>query len=303
MSAVKEKRGGKLAILFWMSVFLVLPATVDAASRSPVGFSAGDYAGDFVIEKAENRVWYIDPKTSRRYQVGTSLEELKVIAQPMSWVAISSIPDDNDNVTIPLKKRKVISGLVYDPNAPDLIWHIRKRAYKRHALRTDQDLAEYIKNAIQVTPASLVEYPIAIAKANLDYAIGPVDPTATTTGKYIYISLKEQRLRAYENGRLVKTFLVSTGSYRFPTPPGNYSVLEKDPVVNYQWSYGKENPDNYDLGNVPYNLMFRPHMYIHYAYWHNNFGRRMSHGCINVSLPNIKWVYRWADEGIPVKVR
>ncbi len=301
MLAVKQGHGGKIAILFWMSVFLVLPTTADAASRSPVNFSAGDYAGDFVIEKTTNRTWYIDPLTSRRYQVSTSIAQLKAIAQPMSWAAISSIPDESDKVTIPLKQRKAISGLVYDPNAPDLIWHIRKRAYKRHALRTDQDLAAYLKNAIQVTPASLVEYPIA--RADFDYAIGPVDPTATSTGKYIYVNLKEQRLRAYENGRLVKTFLVSTGSYRFPTPPGNYSVLEKDPVVNYQWSYGKGNPDNYDLGNVPYNLMFRPHMYIHYAYWHNNFGRRMSHGCINVNLANIKWIYRWADPWIPVLVK
>lgn len=297
----KSRCTAGIAVLTLAISALFLPAYVYAASSSPVGFSAGEYAGDFVAEKKQNKIWYVDPRTSRRFQVGTAFDQLKEMAQPMTWAAISSVPDEKDKVTIPLKKRKTISGLVYDPNAPNLIWHIRKRSYTRHALRTDQDLAEYFKNAIQTASASLEEYPIA--KADLDYAIGPVDPTAATSSKYIFVSLKEQRLRAYENGRLVKTFLVSTGRGGFPTPPGSYSVLEKDPVVNYMWSYGKDDPNNYDLGNVPYNLMFRPHMYIHYAYWHNSFGRRMSHGCINVSLSNIKWIYRWADVGVPVLVK
>jgi lipoprotein-anchoring transpeptidase ErfK/SrfK len=74
-------------------------------------------------------------------------------------------------------------------------------------------------------------------------------------------------------------------------------------VVNYTWNYGPDDPRNYDLGPVKYNLRIYPHIYIHYAYWHNNFGRPMSHGCVNVNWDNMKWLYDWAEEGIPVTVR
>ncbi|EKD32789.1 MAG: hypothetical protein ACD_76C00147G0006 [uncultured bacterium] len=125
---------------------------------------------------------------------------------------------------------------------------------------------------------------------------------ALQSGKYIRVSVPEQRLDAYENGALVRTFLVSTGTYAFPTPTGLFSVLEKVPVVNYSWSYGANNANNYNLGPTPYNLRFKPHFYIHYAPWHNNFGHRMSHGCVNVNLENIKWIYNWAEKNTPVLI-
>lgn len=123
-----------------------------------------------------------------------------------------------------------------------------------------------------------------------------------TDPKYIVVDLSEQRLYAYENGILGNTFLVSTAKWPFTTPAGNHSVLAKLPFVDYTWSYGPGNPNNYSLGMVPWNLRIYPHVYIHYAYWHNNFGHPMSHGCINVRLDNMKWVYDWADVGIPVDV-
>lgn len=121
--------------------------------------------------------------------------------------------------------------------------------------------------------------------------------------KYILVDLSEQRLYAYENGNLANTFLVSTAKYPFVTPVGIYSVLAKKPIVDYTWSYGPGNPNNYSLGPTPWNLNFVGHLYIHYAFWHNNFGHTMSHGCINVNLTNIKWLYDWANVGIPVEVR
>lgn len=120
--------------------------------------------------------------------------------------------------------------------------------------------------------------------------------------KYIEVNLTEQKLYAYEYGTLSNSFLVSTGLYRFPTPPGNFSVLSKTPVKRYQWSYGPGHPDNYNLPNVKWNLNFYNSFYLHGAYWHNNFGHRMSHGCVNIHNSNAEWLYNWADVGIPVIV-
>ncbi|MBN1584834.1 L,D-transpeptidase family protein [Candidatus Uhrbacteria bacterium] len=120
--------------------------------------------------------------------------------------------------------------------------------------------------------------------------------------KFVSVDVSEQRLRAYEYGREVRTFLVSTGTARHPTPLGDFSVLAKVPEVIYRWTYGPDSPDNYDLGRTPWNLRILPHIYIHYAPWHDNFGRRVSHGCINVNLGNIRWLYDWAEVGMPVTI-
>lgn len=121
--------------------------------------------------------------------------------------------------------------------------------------------------------------------------------------KYIEVDISEQRLRAYEYGRLVRTTLVTTGLVTNPTPVGDFSVLAKPYTVNYKWSYGPGNPNNYDLGWVTWNLRFAPHIYLHYAPWRAKFGVRGSHGCVNLSKADAQWVYGWADVGTPVSVK
>jgi lipoprotein-anchoring transpeptidase ErfK/SrfK len=121
--------------------------------------------------------------------------------------------------------------------------------------------------------------------------------------KYIYVDISEQRLRAYEYGRLARTFLVATGMAKYPTPTGEYSILDKPYKVNYRWTYGPGNPDNYDLGWVTWNLRIMPHKYIHYAPWRKVFGIRGSHGCVNVSKTDAQWIYGWADLGTPVSIQ
>ncbi len=126
--------------------------------------------------------------------------------------------------------------------------------------------------------------------------------TDGTLGKYIRVDISEQKLYALENGVVVKEFLVSTGTYAFPTPLGKTEVMAKLPVHDYVWSYGENNPNNYALRGVKWNLRFRKHYYIHSAYWHNNFGHRMSHGCVNMRTSEAEWVYNWADVGVPVEI-
>jgi len=121
--------------------------------------------------------------------------------------------------------------------------------------------------------------------------------------KYILVNLTKQRLYAYENGVLANSFLISAAKLPFTTPTGIHSVLAKKPIVDYTWSYGEGNPNNYSLGPTPWNLNFYGHFYIHYAYWHNNFGYPMSHGCVNVNLTNMKWIYDWSNVGTPVEVK
>ena len=60
----------------------------------------------------------------------------------------------------------------------------------------------------------------------------------------------------------------------------------------------------YDLPGVPWDLYFTEQGgAIHGAYWHDKFGKRWSHGCVNLPLEEAKKLYEWADVGTPVVVR
>jgi lipoprotein-anchoring transpeptidase ErfK/SrfK len=118
----------------------------------------------------------------------------------------------------------------------------------------------------------------------------------------IEVDVSQQRLYAFEYGILRNSFLISSGLNN-ATPIGVHTLLAKVPLVNYAWSYGEGNPNNYDLGWVPYNLRFYPHVYIHYAPWHNNFGHQMSRGCVNVNDHNSRWLYAWATVGTPIEIQ
>lgn len=146
---------------------------------------------------------------------------------------------------------------------------------------------------------------VSVAPVPSGLAVMPVAPVVvgrTDVEKAIEVNLMQQRLYAYEHGRVARTFPVSTGLARFPTPEMKVSVTEKIPVKRYRWVYGPGNPNNYDLPNVKWNLRIMGPYHIHHAYWHNNFGNRMSHGCINVGLKDAEWVYNWAQMGTSVVV-
>jgi hypothetical protein len=122
--------------------------------------------------------------------------------------------------------------------------------------------------------------------------------------RYIAVDISDQQARVYEYGEQVREFYVSTGISKYPTTLGEFEVLKKIYNKDYKWSYGENHPDNYDLKNVKWNLLFNAgdRQYLHYAYWHNNFGHRMSHGCVNIDGTNAEWLYTWAQVGDKVIV-
>jgi len=56
------------------------------------------------------------------------------------------------------------------------------------------------------------------------------------------------------------------------------------------------------LPDVPYVMYFYSGYGIHGTYWHDNFGVPMSHGCINLTIPDAEWLYNFAEIGTPVQI-
>lgn len=115
--------------------------------------------------------------------------------------------------------------------------------------------------------------------------------------KWIEVSLDEQKVKAWEGSKLIMEFPVSTGKWA-PTPPGTYHIWYK--TRNQVMSGGsKDLGTYYYLPNVPHNMFFYQGYAIHGAYWHNNFGQPMSHGCVNSPLANAAAIFDWAGPVVP----
>jgi hypothetical protein len=50
---------------------------------------------------------------------------------------------------------------------------------------------------------------------------------------------------------------------------------------------------------VPYVMYFYGGYSLHGTYWHNDFGRARSHGCVNLRTPAAKWLFDWTTPPLP----
>ncbi len=125
-------------------------------------------------------------------------------------------------------------------------------------------------------------------------------PPAPTDGRAVVVSLSMQALWAYENGQVVRSTYVSTGTERTPTPVGLFWVNNKFPVETMEGTIAGE---DYLVKDVPNVMYFNDQGdALHGAYWHSNFGVPMSHGCVNLPLDVAEWMYEWAPMGMAVQI-
>ena len=112
---------------------------------------------------------------------------------------------------------------------------------------------------------------------------------------WIEIDLSDQHLFAWEGKNQTFTAVISTGKSTTPTYPGIYTIQRKYPQDRMRGA-------DYDIADVPNVLYFDRGYAFHGAYWHNNFGNPVSHGCINLPLNNAKWLFDWTKIGTTVVI-
>jgi lipoprotein-anchoring transpeptidase ErfK/SrfK len=113
-----------------------------------------------------------------------------------------------------------------------------------------------------------------------------------TDEKWIRIDLSEQLVIAYEGKRAVRGFVVSSGLPGTPTVTGAFRIRVK--VSSQTMSGGS--PDlgtYYYLPGVKWVQYFYEDYSLHGTYWHNKFGQPMSHGCVNMTNADAKWLFDW----------
>ena len=113
--------------------------------------------------------------------------------------------------------------------------------------------------------------------------------------KRIDVNLSAQTLTAWDGDRIVLNTLISSGTAYAPTVTGRYKIGNKYPV---QRMIG----EGYDIPDVPWVMYFWEDYAFHGAYWHNNFGTPMSHGCIHLRPSEAEYLFNWAEVGTEVYV-
>lgn len=121
-----------------------------------------------------------------------------------------------------------------------------------------------------------------------------------TDKKLITVDIGKQKLFAWEGGKIVHETRVSTGMQYTPTVKGSFTIRRKIPLQDMKGNYPPYPP--YKLKDVPHVMYFYGAYAIHGTFWHNKFGSRASHGCVNVPVASAEWLYHWADSGTRVEV-
>ena len=128
-----------------------------------------------------------------------------------------------------------------------------------------------------------------------------VPVTTVALARRIEVDLGEQRAYLYENEQVVRSWLISSGLDGHETDQGRFRIgakLRSQAMGNpdtTQWPY-------YYVKDVPYVMYYNGDEALHGVYWHNNFGNRMSHGCVNFPVGVAAFIYDWAPIGTEVWV-
>ena len=138
-----------------------------------------------------------------------------------------------------------------------------------------------------------------------------------TTGPVVVVSLQEQALRAYKDGKLVHSFLVTTGQPDLPTPAGTWWIEGKKHPTVFKSSAPKGSPDWYPDTPITYAMQYHSNGYFfHDAWWRTEFGPgtnfphldpngdpfagQGSHGCVNMSTADSAWLYGFVSLYTPI---
>lgn len=123
----------------------------------------------------------------------------------------------------------------------------------------------------------------------------PVDkPEGVNTHKWVSVDLYEQVAIAYEGDKPVFATLISSGLEEWPTNEGVFHVYVRFPRTLMSGAYNR--PDFYYLQEVPWTMYFDGDIALHGAYWHDGFGYRKSHGCVNMTITDAHWLFQWAED-------
>ena len=171
-----------------------------------------------------------------------------------------------------------------------------------HIVKLGETL-DTIANKYELNPAQIgklnfltLGIPISVGQhLQIPFDLDLADESGIVAKRWVEIDLSQQTLTAWEGNELFLHTDISSGLANTPTPVGRFRVWHMNP------SQTMSGPD-YSLDNVKHNMYFFSGYAMHGAYWHNNFGSPMSHGCVNMREEYAEKLYSFASLGMEVWV-
>jgi len=136
-------------------------------------------------------------------------------------------------------------------------------------------------------------------------------------GPVLVVSLLEQTLRYYNNGKLIRSFEIVSGQYQLPSPPGFWSIILREHPTQFKSSEPPGSAFWYPPTPIQYALEYHAGGYFfHDSWWRYSYGPGRnfphpdppttvyndngSHGCINMNPDDVAWLYPHIPYGTPV---
>jgi hypothetical protein len=134
------------------------------------------------------------------------------------------------------------------------------------------------------------------------YAVGRAyklkrPPGVGADERWVHVDLSEQTLVAYDGDIPVFVTLVSTGKEPGMTPIGVHRVQIKHVATPMRDQPVED--EAYSIDDVPWTQYFHGSIALHGAFWHGGFGLVRSHGCVNLSPPDARWLFGFTDPPLP----
>lgn len=122
--------------------------------------------------------------------------------------------------------------------------------------------------------------------------------------KWIDVNIKAQTLVAFEGDKPVFATAISSGKEdkddrekNHKTPTGTWRIREKHIAATMDGDVASDGP--YSIEDVPWIMYFNGSYALHGAFWHNNFGRTRSHGCVNLAPQDARALFNWTEPRMP----
>jgi hypothetical protein len=167
-------------------------------------------------------------------------------------------------------------------NSPKAIEDILANKNKKYSFNPSQPIV-WNSKVLNIEPNFLAEIP------------SDQQVLGDTSGNWIEVTLSTQTLCFHETSGNTPCFPISSGLQWTPTPTGNFHVWTKLPVTTMVGP-------GYNLPNIHWTMYFYGGYSTHEAYWHNNFGHPMSHGCVNMRINDAKYIYDRSEVGTLVNI-
>jgi len=132
----------------------------------------------------------------------------------------------------------------------------------------------------------------------------PIPISVMPDERWIHVDLPSQTLVALVGSTPVFATLISSGKESedeekdHRTPPGEWTIREKHISTTMDGDGTAAGDLPYSIEDVPYVMYFHGSYALHGAFWHRNFGVRMSHGCINLAPLDAKYLFLFTGPAV-----